>query len=123
MSNYFELPKPVVYTFFALVSLALIFLVLLTLNVIPNAPTSCSRCNKQPTAQYTINIQNLTTADRLRIEEWIKSNGLNQYGDAQGTVYTGGTPLFNEATGQSVEKYQYILNRHPNLITDLGLSQ
>lgn len=43
------------------------------------------------------------------IEVWISENDLNQYGDPKDTVYIGGTPLFNETTGQSIDKYQYIL--------------
>lgn len=48
------------------------------------------------------------------IEAWIKESGLNQYGDSKDTVYMGGTPLFNEATGETIDKYEYILRRHPD---------
>jgi len=46
------------------------------------------------------------------IEEWIFRNNLNQYGDIKDMVYMGGTPLFNERTGQSIDRYEYILKRH-----------
>ena len=48
------------------------------------------------------------------IETWIVENDLNQYGDSKDTVYTGGTPLFNERTGESIDKYEYILENHPD---------
>jgi hypothetical protein len=30
-------------------------------------------------------------------------------------VYAGGTPLFDERTGRSRDRYDYILERHPEL--------
>jgi len=47
------------------------------------------------------------------IGAWIIEQGLNQYGDPKDTVYMGGTPLFDERTGQSIDKYEYILRNHP----------
>ncbi|NUP98983.1 MAG: hypothetical protein HUU35_03900 [Armatimonadetes bacterium] len=52
---------------------------------------------------------------RAHIDRWIREGGYNEYGDAMGTVYAGGTPLFDEHTGQRVDRYQYILSRHPEL--------
>ena len=52
---------------------------------------------------------------RRRIDQWIREHGLNQYGDAKDTVYAGGTPLFNEMTGRTLDRYEYILKRHPEL--------
>jgi hypothetical protein len=52
---------------------------------------------------------------RRRIDQWIREQGRNEYGDDKGTVYAGGTPLFNEMTGRTLDKYEYILKRHPEL--------
>jgi hypothetical protein len=52
---------------------------------------------------------------RRRVDRWIRERGLNEFGDAPGTVYAGGTPLFNEATGRRLDRYEYILRRHPDL--------
>lgn len=52
---------------------------------------------------------------RLRIDAWIRENRLNRYGDPDGTVYAGGTPLFSERTGEQRDRYEYILARHPEL--------
>jgi hypothetical protein len=52
---------------------------------------------------------------KRRIDRWIREKNLNTYGDPKDTVYAGGTPLFNEATGQSTDRYEYILKRHPEL--------
>lgn len=46
------------------------------------------------------------------IDDTIKRLGLNEYGDAKGTMYAGGTPLFNEMTGKTIDRYDYIISRH-----------
>ena len=46
------------------------------------------------------------------IDGMIKKLGLNEYGDDKDTMYAGGTPLFDERTGQSTDRYEYILSRH-----------
>ncbi|MFN3650805.1 MAG: hypothetical protein ACK47B_14615 [Armatimonadota bacterium] len=52
---------------------------------------------------------------RRRIDRWIRDNGRNEYGDPQGTVYAGGNPLFSEFTGRTMDRYEYVLKRHPEL--------
>jgi hypothetical protein len=54
-------------------------------------------------------------ATKSRIDRWIKEKRLNHYGDPMDTVYAGGTPLFDERTGRSRDRYEYILERHPEL--------
>jgi hypothetical protein len=49
------------------------------------------------------------------IDEWLKANGYNCYGDPLDISYLGGTPLFNESTGQRYSRLGYILARHPHL--------
>lgn len=52
---------------------------------------------------------------RAKIESWIQANGLNRFGDAPGTAYSGGTPLFDERTGKTRDRFEYILEKHPEL--------
>jgi hypothetical protein len=52
--------------------------------------------------------------EKSRIDAWIAANDLNEYGDAKHTMYTGGTPLFDEATGMRIDRYDYIATRHPD---------
>jgi hypothetical protein len=52
---------------------------------------------------------------KQRIDRWVRENNRNEYGDAPGTVYTGGTPLFNEMTGRQMDRYEYILKKNPAL--------
>ncbi len=56
----------------------------------------------------------LSGKERTKIENWISENGFNQYGDPNGTVYAGGTPLYDENTGQTLDRMDYILERHPD---------
>ncbi len=55
----------------------------------------------------------ISDAEKKQIDAWIVENNLNQYGDPVETVYPGGTPLFNEMTGEQIDKYEYILKNHP----------
>ena len=50
-----------------------------------------------------------------RIDQWIKANELNEFGDPIGSVYLGGNPLFDESTGISIDRYEYILSKNPEL--------
>ncbi len=63
----------------------------------------------------------LTGSMEQAIDDWLLKNDLNKYGDPIGTMYAGGTPLFDEATGQVKNKYEYILENHPELVKELNL--
>jgi hypothetical protein len=54
--------------------------------------------------------------DYLAKKRW--AYGLNQYCDPIGTVYRGGTPLFDEATGLRLSRAEYLANRGLNLYCD-----
>ncbi|OWK27265.1 MAG: hypothetical protein US76_01010 [Parcubacteria group bacterium GW2011_GWA2_38_13b] len=49
-----------------------------------------------------------------RIEKWIKDNDLNKYGDPADTFYIGGTPLFDEKTGEKISRFNYIAKKYPD---------
>jgi hypothetical protein len=48
-------------------------------------------------------------------DKYIAEHKLNEYGDPEGTVYAGGTPLFDEATGTRTERLDYVLSKHPEI--------
>jgi hypothetical protein len=52
---------------------------------------------------------------KKKIDEWIKKGGRNEFGDPVGTVYAGGTPLFDERRPAQKDRYEYILEKHPDL--------
>ena len=53
--------------------------------------------------------------ERILIDRWLDRHPeLNLFSDPVDTMYAGGTPLFNEVTGRLKDRYQYIVERHPN---------
>jgi hypothetical protein len=58
----------------------------------------------------------VSSDEKRLIDRWLQahSDSLNMYGDPKETAYTGGTPLFNESTGQQMSKYDYIVSKHPD---------
>jgi hypothetical protein len=68
-------------------------------------------------------VADLTAVGKEKIDSWLEENGLNKYGDNEETVYAGGTPLFNEATGESVDRYVYLIKKFPKMIDELDLEK
>jgi len=60
-------------------------------------------------------MSSIDESTRKRIDSWVRENNRNEFGDAKDTVYAGGTPLFNEMTGRTTDRYEYILKKHPEL--------
>lgn len=60
-------------------------------------------------------IKDLTDKEKAAVEEWLAKNKLNQFGDKKDTVYTGGTPLFNEQSGETLNRYEYLFKKFPAL--------
>jgi len=58
----------------------------------------------------------LSLETKEKIDKWLKENNLNRYGDSLKTYYTGGTPLFNEETGESIERFEYIFQKIPDIL-------
>lgn len=52
--------------------------------------------------------------EKVQIRDWLRTQNLNRYGDPKDTAYAGGTPLFNEMTGQSISRYTYICMQYPD---------
>jgi len=52
--------------------------------------------------------------EKAKIEKWIVDNALNEYGDSADILYAGGTPLFDESTGERMDRYDYIKQNHPD---------
>ncbi len=65
--------------------------------------------------------ESLTNEAKRRIDQWLEQQNLNQYGDPKDTMYAGGTPLFDESTGEGKDRYEYILEKHPELVEELNL--
>ncbi|KAG8467011.1 hypothetical protein KFE25_000327 [Diacronema lutheri] len=56
----------------------------------------------------------VSQAERGAIERWISAKGLDKYGNPSGTMYAGGSPTFNMATGEMTDRFEYIAKKHPS---------
>jgi len=65
-----------------------------------------------PTGQAKEEGSEISLEEKQLIEVWIRENDLNRYGDIKDTMYIGGTPLFDETTSQSIDRYEYIFQGH-----------
>jgi len=61
-------------------------------------------------------VANTSISDQEKnlIDLWIQKNSLNNVGDPKDTMYAGGSPLFSESTGKTIDRYQYIVSKHPD---------
>jgi hypothetical protein len=75
-----------------------------------------SSSSEQLLAGMKIKASELTKEQKEKIDKFLADNNLNRYGDASSTMYAGGTPLFNEVTGASVDRFDYILNKLPDIV-------
>lgn len=49
------------------------------------------------------------------VDRYLVEHGLNPFGDAPGTAYAGGSPLFDERTGLARDRVAAVLSRHPEI--------
>jgi hypothetical protein len=69
-------------------------------------------CSRGPSAQ-TLAQPVEARSEVACVDAWLREQDLDRYGSALGTVYPGGTPLFNEMTGAAVERLAYVYGKHP----------
>lgn len=66
-----------------------------------------------PAAYEIVGLEvDVSTKTKENIDKWIVREKLNEYGDKKNTMYLGGTPIFDEARGKSISKYDYIVQKH-----------
>lgn len=49
------------------------------------------------------------------IDRQLAAKGLNQFGDPPDTLYAGGSPLFDEKSGRTMPRDQYVVQKHPEI--------
>jgi hypothetical protein len=54
------------------------------------------------------------------LDRELAARGLNPFGDPPGTMYAGGTPLFDEKAGRSVPRDRFVFDRHPDIARACG---
>ncbi|RKH56857.1 hypothetical protein [Corallococcus llansteffanensis] len=59
-----------------------------------------------------------SASDRLALEScvdsWLKSHHFDRYGSKAGTMYAGGTPLFDERTGETTDRMEFVFKQQPD---------
>jgi len=60
-------------------------------------------------------VTDLTVDQKNYIDKFLADNNLNRFGDATSTMYASGTPLFDKVTGESIDRFEYILKNHPEI--------
>ena len=55
-------------------------------------------------------------AQEACVDRWLQEHKLDRYGHAEGTMFTGGSPLFNEATGETKDRLEYVFARQPDAL-------
>ena len=50
------------------------------------------------------------------LDRQLSQRGLNPFGDPPGTIYAGGSPLFDEKTGRTLDRTGYVGARHPEIV-------
>jgi hypothetical protein len=53
-------------------------------------------------------------------DRWLAEQKLNPFGDPPETNYPGGTPLFDERTGQRKTRLEHLFGKHPALQAACG---
>jgi hypothetical protein len=59
-------------------------------------------------------VAELTAQQQACVDRWLKERNLDEYGNPAGTMYMGGTPLFDESTGQMKNRFEFIFNKQPD---------
>jgi len=53
-----------------------------------------------------------TPEENACVDRWLEERQLDRYGSPEGTMYAGGTPLFDERTGASTDRLVFVYGRH-----------
>ena len=56
------------------------------------------------------------------VENWLKGHGLDDFGNPQGTMYAGGTPTFDEATGRTLDRWSLVVKNRPEALQSCAVA-
>lgn len=62
-----------------------------------------------------------TEAQKGCIEQSLEAHALDGFGSPRGSMYPGGTPLFDEASGHRLSREEYLAQKHPDILQACGL--
>lgn len=79
----------------------------------PAPPVPAVTATPTPAATPTTAVAASREAEEACLDQWLAARGLDPYGSSEGTLYAGGTPLFDERTGERRDRLEYVYKRHP----------
>jgi hypothetical protein len=82
----------------------------------PSVPDGSPKPSESPPAAERSAADAGADAFETCLDRELTSAGLNRYGDPSGTMYAGGTPLFNEQTGKTISRKDYVAQKRPDLV-------
>ncbi|CAN5923975.1 hypothetical protein BH11MYX4_BH11MYX4_06230 [soil metagenome] len=47
------------------------------------------------------------------VDRWLSDRQLDAFGSPEGSVYAGGTPLFDESSGKALSRVEHVYEAHP----------
>jgi hypothetical protein len=62
-----------------------------------------------------------TEAQEGCVDRWLAAQKLDAYGSPLGTMYMGGTPLFDEATGRRTSRQAFLAAHQPEALHGCGV--
>jgi hypothetical protein len=57
--------------------------------------------------------EEVRAAQEACLDKWLNGKKMDRFGHPEGTMYAGGSPTFNEQTGEMTERLDYVYKRHP----------
>jgi hypothetical protein len=60
-------------------------------------------------------IHGLNDEKKIIVDNWLKLNLLNNFGDPIDTVYASGVPTFDEEEGEIQDRFEYLFEKFPQL--------
>jgi hypothetical protein len=76
-------------------------------------PPPATLSGATPTEDSGTQAQGANATVESCVDRWLEANKMDRFGHPEGTMYAGGSPLFNEATGESKDRLEYVFGRHP----------
>ena len=76
---------------------------------------------KNDTASSTekIDFKKLTKEQKEKIDNWLKQNNFNRYGDDINTRYASGTPLLGDSINKNLDRFEYIIEKIPDILNKI----
>jgi hypothetical protein len=85
-------------------------------------PPSDTAVRQAPAAGLVGGGPGLSTDQAACADRWLAEHKLDSYGNPQGTNYIGGTPTFDERTGQTIDRWVLVAKNRPEALRACGVS-